>query len=880
MKSAREPKLKTYISSKLSAHDSRGMRSHSRTDRSGGGAWGGLRKRMTQSLQQLSKRVLINNLSRHNSTPDKYAAKVTNDIIYDEKKHLVCIFKDFLLWDEYSDFLKRYYSLSESVQRIPGYWIYYSKYSVMRPVYFRFACSKIMYKNFKKHRKFFEQIEEIEERNQYQDENMEPSEFSKLIKSNLMDDRHNNNIKNYEEFSVATTNQDRERHEVNRDPNDDLRYDYSNSDIFLDHFNNSNNFSLYSQFNRLMHHDNNEDNFNNVHLNMKKGNNLANNLGNIHFNTNLKTNINTHMNIKKDLMPNSAKKTIRNNPYTSSNNNYTKEKIVLMVPNSLQSNKQESTRTFKKIEIGKLDLKNINKLSEAASNHLNTNNKLEYETCGGKFSAATTRNKPYLNPITNSKVESTKTTGNSPRIKPSPQMKSKLTDRQPETAVSIDNFNLKTVINTNDIKKRLNLVENVVKKLKENQVKEKKSINSLKDSKNKGRSSGGSSANIINMNKDKTLSKEKQTKTMNTHGSQNLLKNNVIKSNTDLAKNIINNENTNSIVNKYFSNNLVNSYSHLKTNSNNTPVNNATPLASQYNSQQSSVYNINLNLNLNVNLNMLERQKSKASNNTSKGGHAEEKLNGNYVTAPTHALTERPSMNYNNTLTSSKIDKLLEKTEKISMANIKSNEKYKKLSRNMNVKNFILNYGSQSNNTAQFDKNNFSNRKSKNLVININNTNSNNVPEREPLNNHSNNTSKLSVTPKNNKNNNFNLYYKKFISNVNTGVGGVSNIQPNYLTDSHSHKRNHLSKVIIDNLKFNPNSNTLSCSGSNNLTSNTFNQRNLIKKDTKTNASSREKKPLSINLKKNQFEKIREIVNKYPLTSRNEKESIKIFNNI
>ena len=198
----------------------------------------------------------------------------------------------------------------------------------------------------------------------------------------------------------------------------------------------------------------------------------------------------------------------------------------------------------------------------------------------------------------------------------------------------------------------------------------------------------------------------------------------------------------------------------------------------------------------------------------------------------------------------------------------------------MNVKNFILNYGSQINNPAQFDKNNYSTRKSKNLVININNTNSNTVPERETLNTHSNNSSKLSVTPKNNKNNNFNLYYKKFISNVNTGVGGGSYIPPNTLTDSHSHKRNPLSKVIIDNLKFNPNSNTLSCSGSNNLTSNTFNQRNIVKKDTKTNASSRDKKPLSINLKKNQFEKIREIVNKYPLTSRNEKESIKIFNNI
>jgi hypothetical protein len=957
MKSAREPKLKTYISSNLSAWDTRsGKRSSSKSERNS--ILSTLRRRLTTSQSDLTKRVITTTLNKYNSTPDKFYAKITNDIIYDEKKHLVCLFKDYLLWDEYSDFLKRFYMLDESTQRIPGYCSYYSKYSIMRPVYFRFNSSHIMYKNFKKHRKYFELIEENEERLRYLEENPEPSEFSKLIKSNLIDDKKydESHTHPHHAISVVTSGtflQDRERY----DPNshyDDLRYDYSNEDIFLDHFNNSNNFSLYSQFNRLLNGEERESYIDvNKESNTNKKDNITGNTGK-YTNKNEKIVTNKDRDIRGNTMntrySNKTKNEIIANTYnvaltepTNSNRkdkariakDDDKDKVTLMVPSSMQgNNKAESTKTFKKIEIAKLDLRDIHKYQD--NNYIGNN---DYDLASGltaKFSAATTRNKPYLNPISNSKLDSTKTAGNSPSVRPSPQPKSKLTDRPIENTVSIDHFNLKTVINTNDIKKRLNLVENVVKKLKDNHKDTKTVVNkpnnlnngsnsnnlanaSMKNTRSKGGSKGGSNTNLNTVSANNTNPVKKSSKMLNTihpQSTNNILKNNVIKSNTDLAKNMLN-ENTNSIVNKYFSNNIVSSYSHLKTNSNNTnntnnnPNNTNTPFTNT-NSQQSSVYNINLNLNLNVNLNMLDKNKSKAYSNTSK-----DKLNSNYV-PPTHALTERPSLNYNNTVTSSKIDKLLEKTERLSIANIKANEKYKKLSRNMNVKNFILNYGSASasavNNLASnnlnapfHDKNNFSNKKSKNLVININhnnnntNSNSNTIPieqrnERiESFN--TTNASKLSTNTPRNAKNNFNLYYKKFISNnpnTNSGTSNASII--NTLTESPLNKRSsahiNTNKVIVDNNKYNPTSNTLSYSNFNNLTStnagnaatnNTFNQRNMIMKNsnsTKSNGTSRDKKPLSINLKKNQFEKIREIVNKYPLTSRNEKESIKIFNNI
>jgi hypothetical protein len=55
------------------------------------------------------------NLYKYNSDKNKYNIENINDIIYDDEKHLVSVFKDFLLWDESSDFLRRYYTSIKKV---------------------------------------------------------------------------------------------------------------------------------------------------------------------------------------------------------------------------------------------------------------------------------------------------------------------------------------------------------------------------------------------------------------------------------------------------------------------------------------------------------------------------------------------------------------------------------------------------------------------------------------------------------------------------------------------------------------------------------------------------------------------------------------------
>ena len=45
---------------------------------------------------------------------DYYNVKIINDIIYNESTHIVSIFKDYLIYDDVSEFLKRPYTAIEA----------------------------------------------------------------------------------------------------------------------------------------------------------------------------------------------------------------------------------------------------------------------------------------------------------------------------------------------------------------------------------------------------------------------------------------------------------------------------------------------------------------------------------------------------------------------------------------------------------------------------------------------------------------------------------------------------------------------------------------------------------------------------------------------
>lgn len=48
------------------------------------------------------------------TSQDYYCSKVTSDIMYNEPRHIVSIFKDYLIYDDFSEYLKRSYRMDEA----------------------------------------------------------------------------------------------------------------------------------------------------------------------------------------------------------------------------------------------------------------------------------------------------------------------------------------------------------------------------------------------------------------------------------------------------------------------------------------------------------------------------------------------------------------------------------------------------------------------------------------------------------------------------------------------------------------------------------------------------------------------------------------------
>ena len=47
---------------------------------------------------------------KYMTSRDYYDAKIVNDIVYNEPTRLVSVFKDYLIYDDVSEFLKRFYT--------------------------------------------------------------------------------------------------------------------------------------------------------------------------------------------------------------------------------------------------------------------------------------------------------------------------------------------------------------------------------------------------------------------------------------------------------------------------------------------------------------------------------------------------------------------------------------------------------------------------------------------------------------------------------------------------------------------------------------------------------------------------------------------------
>lgn len=149
--------------------------------------------RLTFSQLSIEKQITSCFLKTYYITENYYNSRMINDIIYNEKSHIVSLFKDNLIIDDCSEFLKRYYTTDESQLRLPRFFEYHETYSRIYPNYTAIPESKYIYKNIHKKQKIIDQ-----------QQNMEMSVEKKNHKRRGKDSKCNNNNNNYDKQVFST----------------------------------------------------------------------------------------------------------------------------------------------------------------------------------------------------------------------------------------------------------------------------------------------------------------------------------------------------------------------------------------------------------------------------------------------------------------------------------------------------------------------------------------------------------------------------------------------------------------------------------------------------------------------------------------------------
>ena len=128
-------------------------------------------------INNIKKNVHQTLLKKYQNMPNKYNSNIIDNIIYNERAHIVATFKDRLIIDDNGEFLKRYYNLDESFVRLPKFFEYYELYSKIFPNYTAIGESKYLYQNIQKKQKMIDLQEQMElekqkKRNQENDDNI------------------------------------------------------------------------------------------------------------------------------------------------------------------------------------------------------------------------------------------------------------------------------------------------------------------------------------------------------------------------------------------------------------------------------------------------------------------------------------------------------------------------------------------------------------------------------------------------------------------------------------------------------------------------------------------------------------------------------------
>ena len=145
--------------------------------------------RITSYIQKLLyKKYFISKTS--------YQKNLVKNIIYDDKSRLVAIFKEQLIINDTSEYLKRFYKIRESIVRLNKYFDIYEEFSKLFPNYAPLTESKYIYINIHKKQNLIDIL---------QDQN----DLKSKLKRHYMNKLKNNKIFNNDAYECIEKNSEK-----------------------------------------------------------------------------------------------------------------------------------------------------------------------------------------------------------------------------------------------------------------------------------------------------------------------------------------------------------------------------------------------------------------------------------------------------------------------------------------------------------------------------------------------------------------------------------------------------------------------------------------------------------------------------------------------
>ena len=149
-------------------------------------------------LRQISYTKLF---KKYSSGDYSYNKIIINNLVFNQNCLAVARFKDFLIYDDNTEFLRRFYANKDRKQRLTKILNFYEKYSKIFPNYLVLKENKYLYRNIRKKQKMIDAFNEIKReekenkkklKNKEKDKKNDLNElFSKKIKNEIKEFKKN-----------------------------------------------------------------------------------------------------------------------------------------------------------------------------------------------------------------------------------------------------------------------------------------------------------------------------------------------------------------------------------------------------------------------------------------------------------------------------------------------------------------------------------------------------------------------------------------------------------------------------------------------------------------------------------------------------------------